>query len=279
MNTPGPSPLRRLSVPGDSAAIGIIADNHKWSRHSADAHADRIVAWTAKHCHAVIGGGDYVEAIPPSDKRWDPSCVRLGADPADLIPEQFRDAREMLRPLDGRWLCFLKGNHEDRWIRQVGAASTFGALAREVGADAVGYSALFRVALWFNDPGGRKKRAGRPPSRIVEIAAHHGSGGGRTAGSKLGRPIDWTAGLQRPNIVVQCHTHALGSWHECRLGLSDDERSLVDHPIAIVLAGTTARSYTAGEAGYAERAQYRPVPMGRAVIRVYQDETGIETIA
>lgn len=279
MIVPGPGPLRRLSVPGDSAAIGLIGDNHRGSRHCADDRAERIVRWTAAHCHAAIGGGDYVEAIAPSDKRWDPSCVRVGADPADLIPEQFRDAREMLRPLDNRWLVFLKGNHEDKWMRMVGAASTFGALARAVGADATGYSALFRLAVWFNDPGGRKKRAGKPPGRIVEIAAHHGSGGGRTAGSKIGRPIDWTSGLERPDIVVQFHTHALGSWHECRLGLSEDEKSLVDHPIAIVLASTTARTYTEGEAGYGERAQYRPVPMGRAVIRIYPDETGIETIA
>lgn len=279
MIVPGPGPLRRLSVPGDSAAVGLIGDNHKGSRHCADDRADRIVRWTAAHCHAAIGGGDYVEAVAPGDKRFDPSCIRLGADPADLIPEQFRDAREMLRPLDGRWLTFLKGNHEDKWIRLVGAASTFGALAREVGADAAGYSALFRLAVWFNDPGGRKKRAGKPPGRIVEIAVHHGSGAGRTAGSKIGRPIDWTAGLERPDVVVQFHTHALGSWHECRLGLSADEKSLVDHPIAIVLASTTARTYTEGEAGYGERAQYRPVPMGRAVIRIYPDETGIETIA
>lgn len=279
MITPGPGPLRRLSVPGETAAFGLLGDIHEGSRHCATDRADRIIGWTARHCHAVIGGGDYVEGISPRDKRWDSSCVRPGADPADLIPEQFRDARERLRPLDGRWLCFLKGNHEDKWMREVGAASTFLRLAQEVGADATGYSALFRVAVWFNDPGGRRKRAGRPPSRIVEIAAHHGSGGGRTAGSKIGRPIDWTAGLQKPDIVVQFHTHALASWHECRLGLSDDEKSLVDHPIAIVLTSTTARTYTEGEAGYGERAQYRPVPMGRAVIRVYPDEIGIETIA
>jgi hypothetical protein len=172
------------------------------------------------------------------------------------------------------------GNHEEKWLRATGVASIWRDFLSLLGAEDLQYAALIALDVWFRDPDGRRrKRAPHKPDRTVTLALHHGAGGGRTPGGKIGRLIDWGHGLDGVDVVLWGHSHALASWWEARMRLADERTHIVDRPIACASCGTTSRTYEAGPAGYGERAAYRPAPLGRVLVRVYPDEIGVETIA
>ena len=68
-----------------------------------------------------VGMGDYIDAINPSDKRFDPTSI----DPSyniknlsQLITTQINDLKSMFRPIKDKCIGLLAGNHEDHIRKQ-----------------------------------------------------------------------------------------------------------------------------------------------------------------
>jgi hypothetical protein len=74
-----------------------------------EAFEDAIARVARERNSRIIGVGDYVEAIPPYDKRWAQDVL----DPEmPTVLDQFHELREYLKPVKKKVLFLLEGNHE-----------------------------------------------------------------------------------------------------------------------------------------------------------------------
>ncbi len=100
-------PLLRLYLVGD-VHIGARACDEKRVAQLVDIIANDPAAM-------VVGLGDYIEAIAPTDKRWD---ARELAEPIDenMLANPFYEQAlrfcKLFGPTAGRWACVISGNHE-----------------------------------------------------------------------------------------------------------------------------------------------------------------------
>lgn len=122
---------------------------------------------------------------------------------AETMPpkEQAKKAAEMLKPIAGKILAVVPGNHEERISRNTGYDLTEGIAAR------LGIEELYRPAsalLFLTVGSGQGAAHGRPPT--YSIYMNHGSGGGATIGSKA-NGLEKQAKIIDTDIIMRGHTH------------------------------------------------------------------------
>ena len=183
-----------LSASGKNVRIVPLADLHIGDAQSdmklIQNLLDAILASPDTYC---IVGGDMMDSAIAS------SIGDTYA--AKLQPmEQLEKCVELFAPLAdaGKILGVLPGNHENRIYKAAGVDMT------RVFCDQLKLTGLYSetTALYFLKVGAQSR--GRP--FVYTLYYTHGSGGGRKAGGKINRLLDY-ATIVDADVYVCCHTH------------------------------------------------------------------------
>lgn len=259
MEIPSPKVIKLKSI-DDQVRLHATGDWHLGNRGCAEGHLRRTIAQIGKERNsAVLLMGDLGDFIGPSDKRWEPAAIseKLGLeDLEDWGTTLERWVSDVAKPIKGKIIGVLEGNHEATYSRQNHQAITQH-IAGDLGCPELGYTSLIRIVFEAKDG-----------SRDMTIMATHGSGGARTEGGKLNRLIA-TMQIAKADLVLMGHVHTCLMHRDPRLIRIDPDGApaeLGETSTMGVVTGTYLRTYCHGHSGYGERAGYKPTPIGHPVI-------------
>lgn len=230
------------------AHVGHAACQEQKLRENVRAIAERGAYWIAL--------GDMLDAIGREDKRAREGLLASWLHgKTRLWQEQRKYLADILKPIAGRCLAYLKGNHEEvveqHGIDMYYSAAEMAGIAPE---NLPGMSCFLRLTI-------RRSCGG---ARNVDFYLHHGWAGGRLLG---GHALE----LERLPGQYVADIYAIGHGHRHLL-----TRMLLEcyngyrHVILMELPGYLSK-YVGGETTYAERRGFRSVPLGAVVLRLYAD--------
>ena len=214
-----------------------------------------------------LGMGDYTDFLSPSNRQR----IRAAAlyDTAeDVIDDKALDLalelyQEYLRPTKGRWLGLLHGHH---YAMLKTGESTDQRLCQLLEAPFLGTSAFIRLKF--------KIDAG---DMNVIIWAHHGCGGGVTAGAPLNKLEKAALGFDA-DIYVMGHTTKSPATPLNRVKArwnGHGAPDLIHKKVLLVNSGGFNKSYIVGSkqgrvpmGGYAEQGMMNPAALGAPIIRI-----------
>lgn len=218
-----------------------------------------------------IDMGDMIEAIMVDDKRFSEDKL---TEPLPL--EQVNKATVRREPIKDRLLCILEGNHERKLWR-------FGNLTEEV---------CKRLGVEFGTYTAKITIQGKSGDQMYKMFVAHGNKSINSAADDPTRRIaNMKLSLKRSlkfkagdcAVMVKGHTHKLIVCEpEPELYLTDDCNNIKQgytswgqnedyiHPDARWYgnSGSFLKLYGKGTSGYAEIAEYDPIPLGWLVLRV-----------
>lgn len=230
-----------------------------------------------------IGGGDYCDFINRKDPRFDvESLASWCRNKPDIVGEQFKRFKEVFRPIAGKCLSLVKGNHEDSILRHY---------ERDIYSD---------IVTWMKDEAGMKNdavlgagvygwlllglyRSKRRQERgtTVKINLHHGFTGGRLAGAKALNLQKWLW-THECDIALQGHSHNSEMQVEQVEGVSDQGEPWSKRRFGI-FCGTFLNSVGAGDGTYSEQKGYLPngIAYWECRLRAYEQDPSkrIEVVA
>lgn len=197
-----------------------------------------------------IGGGDYAEFIPHTDKRFDPLAFDDSwqvRDLDDLIMEQAVGVRDLLLPIKEKCKGLHWGNHDAHIAKQYHFNVTK-FLCRELHTPCLSYTALLRV----------KAR------RQYTIYSTHGG---------VGRLEYWANKVVKgwdATIYQKGHTHEMGFVSRPRVGLRSGSLHMEAEDQLFLVGGCWKRAYQEGSNSYEETREYPPNPIGNYKITLHQ---------
>jgi len=239
---------------GDTIKIKPLFDVH-YGNTNCDVNATkRYLAEENDRNTYIIGGGDSLDSIIVTDKRY-----RKSADAAEgeaIIDEAIDGVEKILTPYKDKIIGLASGNHEDTILLRANT-DPIARLCKALECKNLGYSGLIRLILSENGSRGR----------TVVIRYHHGWGGGsRTQGADLTKYSKdlayWDA-----DIFLYGHVHRKQADRVPRLGLSGEV--LISKPKMECICGTFLKTYSKGiRPTYSEKAGYPPVEVGGLVVNI-----------
>lgn len=236
----------RLYVIGDVHVGAAACHERRFREYVARLADDRRGCW--------LGLGDMIEAIGLYDSRFSPGALdgRLSIRSLeDVYQAQAEMLCEILRPVRGKCIGLLRGNHEQVAMDRTRTQGWWRWLVAELGTRDLGYSAILDFVL----PGGRR----------IRTMAHHGAGGAATAGGKAMR-LRRFADTVDADLVLVGHMHVCDVQSADRIGADAQCRKLVERRTTAVCCGSWLRGYHDGSTTYAERAGYLPTRIGAPII-------------
>ena len=257
--------------------IWYIADIHYTNVGCDKKKLLEDIAAIKKNPNALwILGGDYCEWIVPGDIRFDPECIDTELKVQDLARYGALVTQKMLdyfRPIKGRCLGVLYGNHELAYYNEHQAKYLHDVLCKELGAPNLRYSAFLELHF--------KRRKGLKGVRIsrgrvnvadhkLTVFCHHGFGAATTAGGKM-------AALKRlvdtvdADLILMAHLHESLCKVFVRLRVEDGR--IHEKPCVAMITGSYLRGWPQGATEYTERRGYPPSCLG-ASYAVYHPADG-----
>lgn len=241
----------------------ICGDWHVGARGCDHSHLER----TMKHIRDDEDGyvllmGDLAECINKKDRRYDSNAIHpmFKDDLNNLIGNQKEYCRKLIEPVSDRVLAILSGNHE-RAFELKDDFSFSRELCRDTKVPYAGYSCII---IWtFRNKGGTGRR--------IMIHAHHGSGGGRSRGSKLNKLEAQEQVIEGMDIYARGHAHHKITDRDTAVGvpkMPHGKPRLEERKIILVACGSFLKTLEEGVSGYAEVAEYKPVDLGAVFVEI-----------
>ena len=200
-----------------------------------------------------IGGGDLMDSIVVTDKRYQKSSDGTLTD--EIIDEQIDELEKDLGPYSNRIIGLGVGNHEETIIKKCGT-NPIKRLCKRLSTEEHKVHYLAKaglIKLLFNE------RAGR--GRKVVVRYHHGWGaGGRTEGGSLTKYAK-DVKYYECDIALYGHDHKKLVYEIARLGIVGDR--LINKPIHVGLCGTFLKTFLVGnDVTYSDSGGFPPVAVG-----------------
>jgi hypothetical protein len=173
----------------DDLPVGIVftGDWHIGARGVYYNALDRFLAQVQQTPGLyAVGMGDYVEGVSPFDKAKGSLFVDAYSEPE----AQIRSVQLRASVLKGRWLAWLKGNHDDMMARHVGY-SPADSVGRGLGCPAFGEGGGTIIANVYD--------------QVYTIAVRHHFGG--KSANVPRRMLDEWPEWDRPHVAVMAHLH------------------------------------------------------------------------
>jgi hypothetical protein len=214
-----------------------------------------------------IGMGDYIDYMSPSNRQrqaaaglYDTAEQVMADKTRALVDELYA---EYLRPTEGRWLGMLEGHHF-AYLDTGETSDQY--LCQKLKAPFLGTSAILGLA--FPTHFG---------TRMVEVWAHHGAGGGQKAHAPI---------LKLENMAAYWHADIFLIGHMTKRGAAPIQRTravwqtsgppvLRDQEIHLVGTGGWLKGYPerarvgrTPRGGYVEQKMLTPVSLGAPLIRI-----------
>lgn len=237
--------------------------------HLGAAHCDEaLLQATVEHIRRdgralVFLMGDICDSILPKDKRFEAGLVAEWVDPSNVLGSQVKEAFRALKPIAGKVIGILDGNHEETVKREQSFRIKRELIERAGDAGFIwkdlSYSALVRLVFTW--------RKGKSASiNTLTLFLHHGWGGGRGEATNQytqamsAYDADWFVfGHTHKRYVMDAVYHRVA-----RNGNLIEERRMLGR------SGTFLRTVSKGdEASYAEQKGYLPTPRGCLCIKFY----------
>ena len=231
----------------------------------------RHIKWGVEHDAYFIGLGDYIDTFSPSNRArlsgaqfYDTAMKAMDRDAEARVKEIYNLA---LKPSKGRWLGLLEGHHFHEFRDRTTSDQL---LARMLDAPFLGTSAYVRLVFPYGHGSGTS-------TGQVLIWAHHGQGGGSTAGSALNR-LERAAKSWDADIYLMGHHHKIGAQplDYIRPVYSPSGKPHLEHATKLLVAtGSFLKGYVAGRqdggvprGGYVEQGMMNPVQLGAPLVKI-----------
>ena len=213
-------------------SLYLLFDAHYFSAQCDVKLLKKAIGEIASNPHAaVIIGGDFFDAILPTDKRFDFNILPKEAfenihNLKYLNSLLIKKGCELLKPVKDKVIVYITGNHEEK------ASKTYfvdiaGEVGERLGFPVYGYHAYIFLRL--------RKRNGKLRT-MLKVYAHHGWGYGRKPGSKINNLVAISEEVEA-DIYVSGHTHDYVVYRKLRLQpqnvsctLKDEEKLFIKVP-------------------------------------------------
>ncbi len=260
----------------DVFTLWNLADLHWMSRACAESKVRADVKRIADDPNAFfLGGGDYVDFIGYSDKRFDPDAVAPWVsikDLGNLGEVGMRQIRDLFAPIKHKCLGLLIGNHEKKYELHTEHEGLHGWLCTELVVPDREYCALFDV-VFVRDP--KQKRpvlrmaqpTGGNTRESFRVFAHHGAGYAQPPGGKLNRLIQFMNSFDA-TLYFAGHVHDQNARREPVIGADADCKNIVAKVRLGVVSGSYLKTYAQGTTTYGEQRGYRPTTLGAAGVQI-----------
>lgn len=198
-----------------------------------------------------LGGGDYADAIIPTDRRFDYRSI----DEQYKTPQlQYNKIGELLKPIANKCLGLLDGNHDIiHWKRQ--AHNYVMELANRLNVPYLTIDAFLR--FYFE-----KYKTN------FDVYTHHGWTGARTKGGKIARIYDLEQIYPMLDMYLMFHIHDLGIVDKKANLYINGDLIIRDKTSLFVMGGSFLRGYVKDKVSYVEEKTYRPSILGSPVITI-----------
>ena len=233
---------------------------------------DRIAA---EDNHYWIGMGDLTDGIGRNcgDKRSDEENLASWLWGENRIFERQRERLlTYLKPIAGKCLGMLQGNHEQKVLQYSGQDmfySVAAALQKEASHEvnlALGYAGFVRLRF-RRDSKARPSKGGKS-SIPITIYASHGYGGGRKAGGKANKLTDMAV-VSDADLYLFGHVHAPELvTKESRMSLNQSGK-VVNRVYTGVITGTYLAGYVNNDITYSERFGFQEVAIGSPTVIIH----------
>ena len=208
---------RDIIVPERNGEVEIypLGDLHIGYRACCEKLLKKTVSEIASKRNAYwIGGGDYLDAIKPSDaKRFDmdtlPDWMLEGEAETirkrlnDVLTQQKERCKDILLPIKNKCLGLIEGNHEFS-IRKYHNENVHNELCNKLETEDLTDEALIRINFKHKIKG---KSSTNTISRVVILYICHGHGGGRTAGAEPNHLSRMLLEWEIADICFRGHSH------------------------------------------------------------------------
>jgi len=233
--------IMELTSNSNKLSLVAIGDAHAGSLN-ADLDSFRGALEYAKaHRSMVLLMGDLVEALPATDRRWDPANVDRKV---MTMGEQMQYLEETLEHFGGNHIIgMIMGNHYHRYAVHAMANEKMN-MCKRLGCAYLGYRA--NIILRLN-------------TVPYTISAWHGNGGGYEPGAVINRMVKEPRKFSA-DVYMMGHSHRLMSFHTAQLGMNGGDLK-AKYPL-FVNTGSFLRTYAEGTSGYGEQKGYDPLPIG-----------------
>ena len=238
-----------------SFRLHVIGDLHLDSKTTDIKRLkDHVAFIAADPCSMYVVVGDLIDGTTPGHRFFAASTIR-----SEVLKEMGRyvdfmveELIELFRPLDSRPGLFIQGNHDIR--KGIDYSGIVGRVAREVGARYGGDECMVRI----NAP-----RPDGTSNHVWKLYAHHGAGGGITAGAKTTRAQNTIGILALADIYVRGHVHDSDARIIHKVSVSSGGAvRLTLHPSATLTAPSYAPTRTEGVCGYPGQKGLPPTDSG-----------------
>jgi len=207
----------------------------------------------------MIGMGDWIEGIIPSDPRYHPEEISRGAyrkgKHLNMLQKQYNLFESCVSPISDKILGLHSGNHDENLVKRY-SFNELRSICERLDVDYYGNGTVV-TDLRF-------------PADIIRVQSSHGCGGGVTVGASYNRLERTSKYFEGVDIVAKGHTHKLGVNVSVPPLRFDDNGDLYDDVQFQCQTGSFLTNYDQGSVSYGERAEYAPLPIG--FVKVFIDD-------
>lgn len=174
----------------------------------------------------------------------------------DLYRKHVTDFANEIEFMRGRLIGCLEGNH---YSELTSGITTTHLLCEKMGCKYLGVSAFIRILLNYRTT----------HTHALDIWAHHGLGGGRTAGASINK-LENMIKAADADIYLMGHDHKKHIAMQSRLKLADSRRglSLENRKIVMARTGGFLKGYENNKPSYIADAAYAPVDIGTIMVEI-----------
>ena len=242
----------------DKFRLYALGDAHIGSVHSDEDGLERVISKIKGEPHSyIIGMGDWCEAILSNDKRFDFGGLASWCEPDNILELQRKRVVNILKPVKGKVLAFLTGNHEETVHKSANVDQTKN-ICGDLGIPYGGYACFLN--LKFERLTGHVTHS---TTSMFQIHAWHGAGAASTDGARMLRLMKLVNDFHA-DVYLMGHLHDLKTSMPDRIECINGKVRAV--PLAAAITGAFLKGYTQGTTSYVEQKGYPPTTLGYAVV-------------
>jgi hypothetical protein len=172
-----------------------IGDIHFGAKDFPTKHFVTTIKWASDRGATFLGMGEYLDFTSASQRQVTNQLRESQLEKIDdWVQSNMEELFDLISFTRGRWLGLLEGDH--RWTFETGISGDQ-YLAEKLACDFLGTSALLRLDAGIKDH----------PEADTIVFAHHGVGGGSTAGGHL-NAVERKLKDIEADIYLMGHSHA-----------------------------------------------------------------------
>lgn len=268
----------------DVFRIWHMSDLHLMSKSCAETEIKRDIAEIRDDPFSFwVGGGDMVDCIAYTDKRFDPDAVAPWVSISDLGKlgkVGMEKARQLFMPIKEKCLGMCLGNHEEKYQLHKDQKDLHSWLCTELGVPNLGYSAIFDLVFVRTAKAKQPTLAYTAPKDMgscqsFRVYIHHGAGAATTPGGKLNRLVQFMNSF-RADLYFCGHVHDKTARREPCLGGNAGCDDIMQFDRLGVISGSYLKTYQKGTTGYGEQKGYRPTSLGAAIVTIHPETRKME---